>query len=26
LWNINIFSLTAREWISHTSHYSNSIH
>jgi hypothetical protein len=26
LWNINIFSLTARGWIFHTSHYSNSIH
>ncbi len=26
LWNINIFSLRAREWIFHTSHYSNSIH
>jgi hypothetical protein len=24
--NINIFSLTARGWIFHTSHYSNSIH
>jgi hypothetical protein len=26
LWNINIFSLKARDWISHTPHYSNSIH
>jgi hypothetical protein len=26
LWNMNIFSLIAREWISHTFDYSNSIH